>query len=294
MKLFDLHCDTLGEIFRRGEGMFQNSCHIELNKAFKTLEGYTQVMAIWSENNLSDDENYSRCLSNLDYAEKHIFGIPNFTPILAVEGGKLLSAKIDRLNTLAERGVKIFTLVWKGSCHIGGAYDNHDDLTSFGREVVNRCFELGITPDLSHSNDEICMTAIEMAKIAHKPLIASHSCSRSVYDHPRNVSDSVARRIAELGGVVGVNFVSDHLGSRSMETLLTHIDRIMNICGSEGVCLGTDFDGTSDDTLPLGIENVGDIGVLYDAIAQKYHSERLADAVFYSNAQSFGKDYLFD
>lgn len=289
MKLFDLHCDTLGEIFRRGEGMFDNTCHVELNKALRVLDSYTQVMAIWSEHDLDDDENYLRCLRNLDYAEKHVFGIENFTPILAVEGGKLLHGDISRLDTLAERGVKIFTLVWRDKCHIGGAFNNSDGLTDFGKEVVCRCFELGITPDLSHSNDEISYQAIELARTAKKPLIASHSCSRSVYDHKRNISDGVARGLASLGGVIGVNFVSDHLGSRSMEVLLEHIDRLRNICGSECVCLGTDFDGTSDDTLPLGIENIGKIGVLYDALVKKYRSEDFADAVFYKNAENFAK-----
>jgi membrane dipeptidase len=126
-----------------------------------------------------------------------------------------------------------------------------------------------------------------------KPLIASHSCSRSVYNHPRNISDAVAREVAELGGVIGVNFVSDHLGSREVETVVSHIDRLRNVCGESAVCLGTDFDGTTDDTLPYGIENVGKIGILYDAISQKYHSEAFSDAVFYSNAQNFAKRYLF-
>ncbi len=289
MKLFDLHCDTLGEIFRRGETMFDNTCHIELNKAFSAITSYTQVMAIWSEHDLDNDENYSRCLKNLDYAEKHIFGIPNFTPILAVEGGKLLNGDISRLDALAMRGVKIFTLVWRDRCHIGGAFNNSEGITDFGKEVVCRSFELGITPDLSHSNDEICYQAIELAKSAKKPLIASHSCSRSVFDHPRNISDGVAKELAEIGGVIGVNFVSDHLGSREVETLLLHIDHLRNICGSECVCLGTDFDGTSDDTLPYGIENVGKVGVLYDALAKKYHSEEFADSVFYKNAEAFAK-----
>ncbi len=293
MKLFDLHCDTLGEIFRRGEGMLDNSCHIDLNKAFSALESYTQVMAIWSEHDIDNDENYSRCLCNIDYAEKHIFDIENFAPILAVEGGKLLNGDISRLDALARRGVKIFTLVWKDICHIGGAFNNREGLTDFGKEVVFRCFELGITPDLSHSNDEICYQAIALAKSAKKPLIASHSCSRSVCDIPRNISDGVAREIAELGGVVGVNFVSDHLGSRDVETLLLHIEHLRNICGESAVCIGADFDGTSDDTLPYGIENIGKVGVLYDALVGKYHSEDFADAVFYTNARNYANSYLF-
>ncbi len=269
--------------------MFDNTCHIELNKAFTVLDSYTQVMAIWSEHDLNNDENYSRCLKNLDYAEKHIFGILNFTPILAVEGGKLLNGDISRLDTLAKRGVKIFTLVWRDCCHIGGAFNNSEELSDFGKEVVCRCFELGITPDLSHSNDEICYQAIELAKDAKKPLIASHSCSRSVYNHPRNISDGIAKELANLDGVIGINFVSDHLGGREIDILIKHIDHLYNTCGSGTVCLGTDFDGTSDDTLPYGIENVGKVGVLYDALVKKYRSEDFADAVFYKNAERFAK-----
>ena len=52
--------------------------------------------------------------------------------------------------------------------------------------------------------------------------------------------------------------------------LIKHIDQLYNTCGSGTVCLGTDFDGTSDDTLPYGIENVGKVGVLYDAFGMRY------------------------
>ena len=110
-----------------------------------------------------------------------------------------------------------------------------------------------------------------------------------MFDHPRNISDEVAREVADIGGVIGVNFVSDHLGDRSVDTLLHHIDRLKNVCGGEAVCLGTDFDGTDDDTLPYGIENVGKVGVLYEALAEKYHSDDFADAVFYKNAERFAK-----
>ena len=293
MRLFDLHCDTLGEMFRRGEGIYNNSLHISLDKALGVFEQYNQVMAIWSENDISDDENYIRCLSTLDYAEKNIYGIEGFTPILAVEGGKLLNYDISRLDVLAKRGVKIFTPVWKGKSCMGGAYDNEDGLSGFGFSVINRCFELGITPDLSHSNDKICSEIIELSYDYEKPVIASHSCVRSVYPHPRNISDETAKKVAENGGVVGVNFVSEHLGGKSTEIILSHIDALRNLCGEKGVCLGGDLDGMSDSCLPDCIKNVGDVAVLYDAISKKYHSEDFSDALFYSNARNFAKDYLF-
>lgn len=293
MKLFDLHCDTLGEIFRRNEEMYDNTRHISLGKALNVFDEYVQVMAVWSENHLSDDENFDRCLKALDYAQTRIYGIEGFTPILAVEGGKLLRGELERLDVIAKRNVKIFTLVWKGICHIGGAYDNDIGLTEFGESVVLRCFELGMTPDLSHSNDEICRRTLEIARSSGRPVIASHSCSRSVCPHLRNVSDEVARGIADIGGVIGVNFVSDHLGGKSTDVILSHIDRLRNVAGGNAVCLGGDLDGMDDEYMPDDIKNVGDVAVLYDAISKKYHSEAFADAVFYTNARNFAKAYLF-
>ncbi len=293
MKLFDLHCDTLGEIFRRGEGILNNSCHVSLEKALSVFDEYIQVMAVWSEHDVDCDENYRRCLSALTYGKERFTGIGGFTPIYAVEGGKLLNGDISRLDALYDNGVKIFTLVWKEHCCIGGAYDNRDGLTSFGFEVLERCFDLGIVPDLSHSNGEINEQALALAKSKKKPVIASHSCSRAVFDHPRNISDTHARAIAENGGVIGVNLVSDHLGGRSMDILLSHIDNMVRICGEGAVCMGGDLDGTADETLPEGVKNIGDMPLIHSAISQKYHSERMAEAIFYTNARNFAKDYLF-
>lgn len=290
MKLFDLHCDTLSEMYKKGEGLFNNTCHISLDKC--SYEHYTQVMAVWSEHQLSEDQNYENCLRILDYAEKHIRNIDGFTPILAVEGGKLLNCDISRLDVLKSRGVKVFTLVWKGVSCIGGAYDNDEGLTPFGYEVVRRLFEYGIVPDLSHSNDLISYQVLKIAKEYNKPVIASHSCSRSVFDHPRNVNDIVAREIALSGGVVGVNFVKEHLGSSDTQTILLHIDRLLNIMGENGVCIGGDLDGMSDDSLPCEIKNVGDVSKLFYAISKKYGSEELAEKILYSNAHNFAQNRL--
>lgn len=293
MKLFDLHCDTLGEIFRGKESLENNRRHISLEKAMSVFDTYVQVMAVWSEHDVDPDENYVRALGAIEYLEGAYEKRDGFTPVLAVEGGKLLNGDIYRLDTLHQAGVKIFTLVWKDECCMGGAYNNGKGLTPFGREALTRCFELGIVPDLSHSNDVICSEVLFEALMRGKPVIASHSCVRSVFGHPRNVSDENARRIAECGGVVGVNFVKDHLGGSSIETLLLHIDRLRNKCGRESVCLGGDLDGMSDDQLPEGIKDISDLPILHDAIAKKYRSEAFADAVFYENARKFASNCLF-
>lgn len=293
MRLFDLHCDTLGEIYRQKARLDKNGMHVSLEKALGVFDEYIQVMAVWSEHKVDPDENYVRALDAIDYLDGSYEKTDAFTPILAIEGGKLLNYELSRLDALRDRGVKIFTLVWKDECCMGGAYNNSAGLSDFGREALTRCFDLGIVPDLSHSNDIICSEVLFYALMRGKPVIASHSCSRAVFDHRRNLSDEIAKQIAECGGVVGVNFVGDHLGGRNIDTVLAHIDRFRSKCGRSSVCLGGDFDGTSDDQLPDGVKNVSHLPMLYDAIAKKYHSEAFADEIFYKNAKKFAKNWLF-
>ena len=191
------------------------------------------------------------------------------------------------LDELYRRGVRILTLVWGGMSCIGGAFDDGAGLTEFGREVLERCFSLGIVPDLSHASDALFQDAAVLAEDTGKPIIASHSCSRRLCPHMRNLTDRMFRRIAELGGLVGVNLVRSHLGGEvcDMDRVTEHLMHFWNIGGEDVVCLGCDMDGTSP--LPDGIEGVEDLPKLYDRICKNAHSQRVADKIFYTNARNF-------
>ena len=76
MKLFDLHCDTLYEIYKKKESFEHNDCHISLDKA-EGLEEYIQVTAIWSEHRLSCREAYEQYRAVIDYSKKHNLSIIN-------------------------------------------------------------------------------------------------------------------------------------------------------------------------------------------------------------------------
>ena len=58
MKLFDLHCDTLSELYRRKESPEENSCHVSFRRAFSRFEEYGQVTAVWSRHSLDGEENF--------------------------------------------------------------------------------------------------------------------------------------------------------------------------------------------------------------------------------------------
>ena len=285
MKLFDLHCDTLYEMYKKQEGFLSNTCHISLDKA-GDFEEYTQVMAIWSEHSLDEETAYLQYKRILDYSKKIMpDDCPDFRSILAVEGGELICGDVNRIDELYEDGVRIFTPVWKDVNRIGGAFNTDGGITAFGKEVIERCFDVGITVDLSHASDELFYDVLKLAEKRGKPVIASHSCSREVFFHKRNLTDDMARAISSTGGIIGVNLVDVHLGEASVSRFAEHVRHLVDVAGEDAVCMGCDLDGT--DILPDGIENLSSLPLIYDFLCDNIYDSVLSDKIFYANAQNF-------
>ena len=68
---------------------------------------------------------------------------------------------------------------------------------------------LKIIVDISHLSDGGADEILEGRKI---PLVASHSNARAVCGNPRNLTDEQIKKIADCGGVIGINFYKKFLG----------------------------------------------------------------------------------
>jgi membrane dipeptidase len=127
--------------------------------------------------------------------------------LIGLEGGHAIEGSLDVLRSLYEIGVRYITLThsqthdWADS-----ATDDprHDGLSSFGELVVREMNRLGVMVDLSHVSEVTMMDALDVTRA---PVIFSHSSTRALTDHPRNVPDAVLRRLPENGGIIMITFV---------------------------------------------------------------------------------------
>lgn len=131
--------------------------------------------------------------------------------MLGVEGGGQIDGSFAVLRAYRRLGASYLTLTHSRTiAWADSATDNpqHDGLTKFGEAVVGELNRLGMLVDLSHVSEA---TMIDALRVSKAPVIFSHSSSRALCDHSRNISDAVLGLVAKNGGVVMVNFAPGYI-----------------------------------------------------------------------------------
>ncbi|MBO0494243.1 dipeptidase [Pseudomonas sp. Marseille-Q1929] len=130
---------------------------------------------------------------------------------ISMENADPLSADPQRLLTYYRQGLRMLGLVHFSTNEIADsatALPKWHGLSPKGRELVTQANRLGILLDVSHASDAV-FDQVLAASTA--PIIASHSSSKAVNNHPRNLDDARLRQLAAKGGVVQVNSYGDYL-----------------------------------------------------------------------------------
>jgi membrane dipeptidase len=128
--------------------------------------------------------------------------------LLGMEGGHAIENSLETLRAYYDLGVRYMTLTHNVTLDwADAALDSakHKGLTPFGREVVREMNRLGMIVDLAHVSPGVMSNALD---VSEAPVIFSHSASRALVDHRRNVPDSILARLPKNGGVVMVPFVT--------------------------------------------------------------------------------------
>jgi membrane dipeptidase len=313
MSIIDFHCDTIMKLMDKNQKLIlkENNLNVDIDK-LKKANSIAQFFALFVELDKIQDP-LEHCLLMVDkfyeQLEKNSSDIALATnyqdlmdnmnkgvisAFLTIEEGGVLKGKIQQLRNFYKLGVRLLTLTWNFPNELG--FPNKDEeyknkgLTSFGFEVISEMNSLGMIIDVSHLSDG---GFYDVANYSKKPFVASHSNSRSICNHPRNLTDDMIKILASSGGIMGINFEKQFLGNNELsrvEDMVAHIAHIRNVGGINCISIGSDFDGISNQGLE--IKNIGEIEKLSNALIKNNFSPEEVDKIFYKNALRVIKDVL--
>jgi membrane dipeptidase len=298
--IVDGHCDSIGEHVdnKRLLNVHSSQGHLDLPRL--RVGGVTvQFFASFIEAEYKGNQAAIRGLRLVEGCRKLVMDNPEYllllsgyktieealltgrtAALLSVEGGEALGGNLFMLRVLYHLGVRALGLTWNNANDLAGGVAEPGGLTGFGREVVQEMNALGMLVDVSHLSDEAFWDVLGCST---QPVIASHSCCRSLREHPRNLSDEQIKALAAKGGLIGINFYTQFLKGASADLLdvIRHIEHVCELVGPDYVGIGSDFDGC--ESVPKGLEDVTKLPNLATALQKKGYKTADVDKIMGGN-----------
>lgn len=207
--------------------------------------------------------------------------------IRTIENARLFAADPNLVEKLADAGVLMASLSWNAQGPLASGHDVEDaGITPLGAEVIRRMEDARMILDVSHLNDT-CFD--DVVRLTTRPFVASHSNSRAVCGHLRNLTDAQFAEIRDRGGLVGLNYCPAFLRDDSDVTeptaddLCRHIEHWLDLGGEDVVALGSDFDGTD---LPTCISSAAKMPELQEVFVKRF-GESITCKLCADNALAF-------
>lgn len=291
MKYVDLHCDTVTECFDRGYALTNCGLQTDLEKLNKG-KCAAQCFAIYTQGD-GAAVRFKECLAF--YKQSGVKKVLNYADLeecLKSGAGGILTVEnlgfiedVSELEFLFSEGVKMASLVWNIENKLAFPNGTCGGLKPLGREVVDNLDRLKIIVDISHLSDDGAAEILAGRKI---PVVASHSDAKSVCDVPRNLSDDLIKKIADCGGVVGVNFCKKFLGEgETFERVFAHVSHIIGVGGEDAVAIGSDFDGIP---APENLEDCTKMPDLFSYLEWRGIKKRALEKLCFENFARVFKD----
>ena len=326
MNFFDTHCDTIQTVLEKGADFTTDPLlHVTL-PSLRAAGVCCQVFAAWAWRRKYKERTFDAALNMVRATRALCDAYPDdlflaltgadvvaacappaavgagaggksaggrIAVIAGLEGADALDGRPESIGLFHAEGVRILTLAWGDTPFCGSTYGSGTGLTPAGRELVERCEELGVMVDVSHASDQ---AFADVLAVALRPFVASHSCCRAVCPNPRNLTDGMIRALAEAGGVMGIalgsGFLSPEFYAREkpgmdafframaagdthfeaawaasekaearpprppLSLVADHVKHAINVGGEDCVGLGGDMDGVN--STPLGLDGVKD------------------------------------
>ena len=304
--VFDLHCDTalalLGRTGNEAGNLKHNSLHIDLDRAAK-LEAYCQCFACFTTPDMQQwlkvspivvferelatiqrEVDKHKRMIRLAYSAEDVEANRDsgkMSAILTIEGPAGFDFDPELLENLHQIGFRMSTLGWNEKNVLTGSHVTGGGLTDKGREYVKEAQRLGILVDVSHISDEAFWDILELTQA---PVVASHSNSRFVCNHSRNLTDDMFRAICRTGGVAGINQYAEFLGEHpTLDTICDHVLHLLELDpDGKHIALGGDLDGC--EAFSEGFEGVQSYPSLAQRLLERGLTEDMIRDIFWNNA----------
>jgi len=179
--------------------------------------------------------------------------------LMGMEGGHMIDDDLGLLRMYAALGVRYLTLTHFLNNNWADASTDkpaHNGLTAFGKDVVRELNRLGVMVDISHVSDKTFYDALQ---VTNAPVIASHSSSRAISKHARNMTDDMMRALAKNGGVVMINYAAPflseefRLGSeKKSESIVEAMAAMSKKCGGNEACTTMEEDRIDHEAMIKG------------------------------------------
>lgn len=232
MIVFDSHVDTPSQLIRlRNLGVDNHHGHVDFPKLRRGGVGGS-FFALYTPPEFSPDAATRYALEMIAAVYDSVDANPDLTALafstedaarnqengvisvfIGMENGAPIQQSLSLLRLFYRLGVRYVTLTHNGDNAIAdsAADGTHwHGLSPFGKQVVAEMNALGMMIDLSHASDETFWDCLHLSRA---PVIASHSCCRSLCPHRRNLTDEMLKALGETGGYVGINFYPAFLSS---------------------------------------------------------------------------------
>ncbi|MGI6201689.1 MAG: dipeptidase [Christensenellales bacterium] len=295
----DAHCDFLAQtvwkhasLDRAVEGQHLSLERLEQGgvkmQCFAIFPGGPDEVDPWTQA-CQQREAYERMLAEHPQLVRGAAPLERLQPgqiaaVLTLEGASALGDSLDRLQTVADWGVRILTLTWNHrnalACGVGEQQPPFG-LTTLGVQALERMAQLGIVADVSHLHPDGFWQVMERAP---GKVMASHSNLKTLCGHRRNLTREQTQALIDRGGFIGINFCGNFLrddGRATLEDVVRHILAFLELGAGDILGLGTDFDGI--DNPPVGLEHPGKLPDLFEALAKAGVDDAQLDKIAYGN-----------
>lgn len=310
-KVFDMHCDTIYKLMNNPKSeLLDNEFSVSINKMIQGnyMAQFFALFVDKSENpNLyergvglldrfkeevsknSDKISIVKSLKEIEENERN----NKLSAILSIEEGGVLEGDINKLKQFYDEGVRLVTLTWNYINELGypnaGLKYRDKGLTKTGKEFVEAMNEWGMIIDVSHLSDA---GFYDVCNLSKKPFVATHSNARAVTNHPRNLTDDMIVKLANAGGVTGMNYCGAFMGDHkycSMEHILNHIKYIRNKGGIDILALGSDFDGIENE---VEMKDASEMQKLAHLLSKNGFTDDDIEKIYYKNMMRVLKDTI--